>query len=86
MARLLVKVHPRAKSTCMSGKSGDAHRLHVNAAPVDGNANDACIRFLADIMGLPRARVAIVSGLTSRTKVVQIDGITQAEAESRLPK
>jgi uncharacterized protein (TIGR00251 family) len=86
VARLLVKVYPRAKSNCLSGKSGEAYRLHLKAPPVDGKANEACIRFFASLFGLPRASVLIVSGLTSRMKVLRIDGVTQAEMESRMPQ
>ena len=86
MARLLVKVHPRAGSTYLSGKSGEVYKLKLDAPPVDGKANEACIRFFAKTLGLPRASITIVSGLTSRMKMLQIDGVTQAELESRLPR
>ena len=43
-----------------------------------------CIRFFAELVGVPRARVRIVTGLTNRTKVVEIDGVPQIEMEKRL--
>jgi uncharacterized protein YggU (UPF0235/DUF167 family) len=53
---------------------------------VDGKANDACIRFFAQLMCVPRAQVSIVAGSTNRIKVLNIDGVTQADLESRLPQ
>jgi len=51
---------------------------------VDGKANDECVRFIAELAGVPRSRVRIVKGLTSRLKVVEIEGVTEAELETRL--
>ena len=84
MARLTVKVHPRAKRSAVTGRLGDAWRLDLAAPPLDGKANDECVRFFAAFAGVPRARVRIVTGLTSRTKVVEIEGVPQEDLESRL--
>jgi uncharacterized protein len=84
MARLTVKVHPRAKRSAVTGRLGDAWKLDLAAPPVDGKANDECVRFFAGLAGVPRARVRIVTGLTSRTKVVEIEGVPQEDLESRL--
>jgi uncharacterized protein YggU (UPF0235/DUF167 family) len=51
---------------------------------VDGKANDECVRFFAEFARVPRSRVRIVMGLTSRLKVVEIEGVTEAELASRL--
>jgi uncharacterized protein (TIGR00251 family) len=84
MARLTVKVHPRAKRSALAGRVGDAWKLSLAAPPVDGKANDECVRFLAEFAGVPRSRVRIVMGLTSRVKVVEIEGVTQDDLERRL--
>jgi uncharacterized protein (TIGR00251 family) len=84
MARLSIKVQPRAKRTAVTGRLGDAWKIALAAPPVDGKANDECVRFFAALTGTPRARVRIVSGLTSRLKVVEIDGISQDELERLL--
>ncbi len=47
-ARFTVKVQPRAKETALAEKLGDAYKLRLAAPPVDGKANEACIRFFAD--------------------------------------
>ena len=84
MARLTVKVHPRAKRSALAGRLGDAWKLALAAPPVDGKANEECVRFLAEFAGVPRSRVRIVMGLTGRVKVVEIEGVTQEELERRL--
>jgi uncharacterized protein (TIGR00251 family) len=84
MARLTVKVHPRAKRSALAGRLGDAWKLSLAAPPVDGKANDECVRFIAELAGVPRSRVRIVKGLTSRLKVVEIEGVPQEDLERRL--
>ncbi len=84
MARLTVKVHPRARRSALTGKFGEAWKLDLAAPPVDGKANEECVRFFADLAKVPRARVRIVTGATSRMKVVEIEGMEQEELEKRL--
>ena len=81
MARLTVKVHPRAKNTALHGRYGDAWKLDLAAPPVDGKANEECVRYFAGLARVPRARVRVVTGLTSRMKVVEIEGVSQEELE-----
>jgi uncharacterized protein (TIGR00251 family) len=84
MARVTVKVHPRARRTRVAGRLGDAWKLDLAAPPVNGKANEACVRFFADLARVPQSRVRIVLGLTSRTKVIELDGVSQEMLESRM--
>ena len=84
MARVTVKVHPRARRSAITGRLGDAYKLDLAAPPVDGKANDECVRFFAGIARVPRARVRIVAGLTGRLKVVEVEGVSQEELEELL--
>jgi uncharacterized protein len=86
MARITVKVHPRAGQSRFTGKLGDAWKLDLAAPPVDGKANEECVRFLAAFCGVSPARVRIILGLTSRTKVVDIEGVAQEDLERRLSR
>ena len=79
MARFTVKVHPRARRSAVTGRLGDAWKLDLTAPPAEGKANEECVRFLAELMGVPRTRARVVTGLTSRTKVVEIEGVTEEE-------
>jgi len=84
MARLTVKVHPRARRSGLAGRFGEPYQLDLAAPPVDGKANEECVRFFAELAGVPRGRVRVITGLTSRMKVVEIEGIPQEELERRL--
>ena len=84
MARLTVKVHPRARRSALAGRLGEAYKVDLAAPPVDGKANEECVRFFAELAGVPRSRVRILTGLTNRTKVVEIEGVAQIELEKLL--
>jgi len=86
MARLTVKVHPRAKRSALNGRFGEAWKLDLAAPPVDGKANDECVRFFAELAGVPRSRVRIVTGASNRNKVVEVEGIAQETLEAILQR
>jgi uncharacterized protein len=81
---LLVRVIPRSGRTALGGKRGEALLVRLAAAPVDGAANDALVRFLADLLDRPRRDVAIVAGEKSRDKQVRIAGLTRDQLAQRL--
>jgi uncharacterized protein (TIGR00251 family) len=83
-ARITVKVQPRASRTELGEKLGDAYKLRLAAPPVDGKANEACVRFFAERFGVARSAVRIVQGVSGRLKVVEIDGIDPADVERTL--
>jgi len=72
--RLQLHVQPRAGRTEVTGEHGGALRIRVAAPPVDGAANEALQRFLADRLALPRSRLRMVTGATGRRKVMEVDG------------
>jgi hypothetical protein len=84
MARIAIKVHPRARRTAIVGRLGETYKLDLKAPPVDGKANEECVRFFAELLHAPRASVRIVQGSASRMKVVEIDGVDQSALERRL--
>ena len=79
-----VRVQPGAKKDAVVGLHGGAVKIALNAPPVDGKANEALIAFVAEKVGLPRARVSLVSGLTNRSKVVRVTGKSAAEVSVAL--
>ena len=79
-----VKVQPRARRNAILGEIGETLRIALTAPPVDGKANRACVEFLAELLRLPRSSVAIVSGQTSRNKVIRVTGISGAELQKLL--
>lgn len=84
--RVRLRVSPGARKTELAGRHGDAWKVRVSAPPEDGRANGAALDLLAELVGLPRRALTIVSGQRSRDKVVEMAGIDGAEAERRLNK
>ena len=84
MARITVRVHPRARRTRLAGRHGEAWKLELAAPPVDGKANEALVAFFAQLAGVPRSRVRLVLGATGRLKVLEIEGISQELMEGKM--
>lgn len=82
--RFAVRVQPRSSRACVDGEHGDAVRVRVHAAPVDGGANADVIEVLADALGVPKRDVRIVSGETARQKVVEVSGLAAETVRARL--
>ncbi len=82
--RLRLRVSPGATRTELAGRHGDAWKVRVSAAPERGRANDAVVDLIAERLRLPRAAVSLVSGRTSRDKVIELRGLSPIEAERRL--
>ena len=78
---LIIKIYvqPRAAKNELAGYFQDALKIRLSAAPVEGEANEACRVFLAERMGISKSRVKIISGLTSRHKQVKISGFTDSQ-------
>jgi uncharacterized protein (TIGR00251 family) len=84
--RVKLKVIPNAPRDEIVGWRGDALTVKVAAPPVEGKANRALIKFLAEVLGVRPVDVSIVQGETSRSKSVHIAGISAAQARERLKK
>jgi len=82
--RLVVRLTPRASRDAIVGEREGTLLVRVTAPPVDGAANEALIRLLAKQLHLAKGSVRIVSGETSRTKSVEIEGLDAAEIRARL--
>jgi uncharacterized protein (TIGR00251 family) len=74
-ARFPVHVVPRSRVTEIAGRYGDAIRIRLAAPPVDGAANDALVRFLAERLGVARGDIRIATGAAGRRKIVEVDGM-----------
>lgn len=83
-AQMSVRVIPRAGRDAVAGERDGALLVRLAAAPVDGAANEALARVLAEALGVPRRAVVLVSGERSRRKRVRIGGLTAADLTRRL--
>jgi uncharacterized protein (TIGR00251 family) len=80
---LRLRVSPGARTKSID-RHGDGWKVRVAAVPERGKANDALIEFLAQRLELPQESIELVSGHSSRDKIVELTGIERAEAERRL--
>jgi uncharacterized protein YggU (UPF0235/DUF167 family) len=84
-AQLRVHVHPGARRESLRGWRVDgALRLEVTAPPEAGLANRAVAGLLAGVLGLRRTQVAVVRGLASRAKLVEVEGLDDVEIHRRI--
>lgn len=71
---LTLHVQPGAKRTEISGLHGEALKIRLAAPPIEGRANEALLRFIADKFGVPMRQVELKQGGQSRHKVVMVTG------------
>jgi len=83
--RIPVRLTPRGGVDRVDGVAEGVLRVRVAAPPVDGAANKALLRLLADELGVPRGAVRLASGETSRVKVVEAEGVDPAAVAARWP-
>ena len=83
-SRLRVKVQPGARRNEVLGFQGDVLRLRVIAPPERGRANEAVIELLAEVLGLPKSRLALVTGAASRNKVIAVEGLDETAVKRTL--
>jgi hypothetical protein len=81
---LAVRVHPGAKKNGVTGIHAGAVKISLTTPPTDGRANEALIALLAELLRIPRARISLTSGATSRTKLLRITGKSAAELQAAL--
>ena len=85
---LAVRAQPGAKKTAVVGVYGEGAaaqvKIAVQAPPIEGRANEALVSFLAATFDIPRARVELVTGELSRSKVFLLRGVTEEQATTVL--
>lgn len=84
--RLALQVAPNAKKTEAVGVLDDALKIRLQAQPIEGRANEALVRYLADALSVPRGAVTITHGQANKRKLVEVQapGLTPAQAERLL--
>ena len=80
---ITVRVIPRAKKSEISQVLADGTiKIRLTAPPVEGKANQALVRFLADVFDISPSNIEIISGKKGRKKVVLIEGINEKTAQA----
>ena len=77
---LRVRVQHGAGRASVTGRHGDALGLKVAAPPIGGRANAECVEFVADLFGVRKSQVELVSGDKSRQKRLRVSGLDPARA------
>ena len=77
-------IQPRASRTEVAGLHGATIRIRLAAPPVDGAANEALVRFLAETLGLPKSAITIKSGLSGKRKTVLVTGQSPDDVSVKL--
>ena len=81
---LNVRAQPRSSRSGLDGLVGDAVKVRIRSAPVDGKANKELVETLSGAFGIPKSRVEIKGGETSKTKRVLLRGLSAAAVEAAL--
>ncbi|MDO7787959.1 DUF167 domain-containing protein [Desulforamulus aquiferis] len=79
-----VRVQPRSSKNCLAGEFEGAIKVRLTAPPVDGAANAACCKFFAELFGIAKSNVEVLSGHTGRNKLLRINGISAKGAREVL--
>ncbi len=79
-----VRVQPRASRSEVVGEYGGAIKVRIAAPPVDNQANDECRRFLAKRLGVSASDIEILSGNSSREKLIRVYHITAQQVRALL--
>jgi uncharacterized protein len=74
-----VRVQPRASKDEIAGEMGGALKVRLRAPAVEDRANEALVEFLAQLLKRPKSAVRILGGERSRTKRIEITGVTRQQ-------
>ncbi len=85
MTRVALRVQPGAKRNAVLARMpGGIWKVAVAAPPLEGRANEAVVELMSDLLGVHRRQVTLARGGTSRSKVIEVEGLSEAEANARL--
>lgn len=79
---IAVRVLPRASRDAIEGEWNGALKVRLTAPPADGRANEACCRLLARELKIPLSAVRILTGERSRTKRIELRGVTAEQVRN----
>lgn len=84
--RLHLFIQPKASKNEIIGPHNGELKIKLTSPPVDGKANAGLIEFLADIFSVPKRRVQLIKGESSRHKTVEIEGVNINQAQEILSR
>jgi uncharacterized protein (TIGR00251 family) len=84
VAVLSIRIQPRASKNEVIRLENGGLKIRLTAPPVDNAANEALVKFLSAVLSVAKSQIEIVSGHTSREKIVRIHGVSEADAKRML--
>ena len=81
-----VKIVPGSSKNKIARVYNDALKISITASPVEGKANKKCIAYLAKYFDIAKSKIEIISGQTSKNKLIKIYDISQKEFLEKLEK
>ena len=81
---LEVHVQPRSSRNQIVGEQDGRLKIKLTAPPVEGEANQALVNFLAQLLKIPKKNVKLLKGESARHKLIEISGVTEQELIAKL--
>ena len=72
-------IQPQSSKNEVTGVYNDALKIRLTSPPVDNKANKACMSFFAKWLGISASKISIVQGLSSKNKIIEVDGLTEKQ-------
>lgn len=72
MSKITVRVIPNASRSEIVGREGSVWKIRLAAPPIDGKANEALIRFLADALDVAPSQIDVLKGQSTKTKLIAV--------------
>jgi uncharacterized protein (TIGR00251 family) len=80
-----IRVVPRSSRCELVEIQENAVKIKITAPPVEGKANEECIKFIAGKLGVRKSRVTIIAGHKSKKKTIAVSGLKSKDIESIIP-
>ena len=85
-ATISIRIQPRASKNELIVAENSSFKIRLTAPPVEGAANEALIHFLSTALSVAKSQIEIVSGHTSKNKIIRIHGVSDIEVKRVLNK
>ena len=78
-AILNIRVQPGSRKNMITAYTDGVLHIKITTPPEKGKANESLIKYLGSLLGIPKSRIKIQKGITSKNKVLLIDGLSTEE-------
>ncbi len=83
--KLALRVQPGARRSALLARLASGEwKVAVSAPPAEGQANEAVMELVSELLGVKRRQLTVARGASSRSKLIEVQGVSAAQAEARL--